>query len=70
MKDQKKIIETTIIEMLLERGKGKTICPSEVVRRLYPESWREKMSDVRAVAKELVDKKMIFITQKGEVASP
>ena len=66
LKTQNKIIESTIIEMLLERGVGKSICPSEVVRRLYPENWREKMDAVRSVAKELVEKKLIEITQKGK----
>ena len=70
MKDQKKVLEETIIEMLTERGAGKTICPSEVVRRLYPENWREKMDEIRSVAKELVIKKLIVITQKGEIVTP
>ena len=55
------------MEMLIERGVGKSICPSEVVRRLYPENWREKMNLVRSVAKDLVEKNLIEITQKGEV---
>jgi len=66
MKDYK-VLESTILELLIERGEGKTICPSEVVRRLYPESWRDKMEDVRAVARDLVAKNQIEITQKGEV---
>jgi hypothetical protein len=64
-----KILEETILEMLLERGEGKSICPSEVVRRLYPLNWREKMDDVRTVARELVAKDKIEITQKGEVVN-
>ena len=67
MKNQNKIIESTIMEMLNERGVGKTICPSEVVRLLYPNNWREKMDDVRNVAKELVGKRLIEITKKGRV---
>ena len=70
MKDQKKLLEETIMEMLIERGAGKTICPSEVVRRLYPENWREKMDEIRSVAKELVIQKLIVITQKGEIVTP
>jgi hypothetical protein len=64
-----KILEETILEMLLEQGEGKSICPSEVVRRLYPLNWREKMDDVRTVARELVAKDKIEITQKGEVVN-
>jgi hypothetical protein len=65
-----KSLENAIIELLLQRGQGKTICPSEVVRRLYPDNWREKMDDVRQVARELVKKDKIEITQKGEVVDP
>ena len=69
MKDHK-ILENTILEMLLERGEGKSICPSEVVRRLYPLNWREKMDDVRTAARDLVAENKIEITQKGEVVNP
>ena len=65
-----KILGNTILEMLLERGEGKSICPSEVVRRLYPLNWREKMDDVRTAARELVAENKIEITQKGEVVNP
>ena len=65
-----KILENTILEMLLERGEGKSICPSEVVRRLYPLYWKEKMDDVRTAARELVAENKIEFTQKGEVVNP
>ncbi len=70
MIDKSSLLEATIMEMLISRGKGKTICPSEVVRCLYPENWREKMNDVRNVAKTLVEKQLIVITQKGVVVHP
>ena len=70
MRDDNTILEMAIMEILMERGEGKSICPSEVVRRLYPENWRDKMTDVRQAARELVKKQIIVITQKGQVVDP
>jgi hypothetical protein len=65
-----KNIKNCILEKLLKRGVGKTICPSEVARELYPKNWREKMEDIRKVSKILVVEVKIVITQKGEVVDP
>ncbi|MBC7429612.1 MAG: DUF3253 domain-containing protein [Bacteriovorax sp.] len=59
-------IEDTIIELLLVRGTDKTICPSEVVRQLYPENWRDKMDAVRRVAGNLVQENILIITHKNQ----
>jgi hypothetical protein len=59
-----KKIANLILEMLLRRDPGKTICPSEVARSLYPENWREEMEHIREVAKVLVSEGKIVITQK------
>lgn len=66
MKDDK-LLEETIMKLLRERGKDKSICPSEVVRHLYPDDWNDKMEDVRRVARNLVQKNLIVITQKNKV---
>lgn len=70
MKVTDKTIENEIIEMLLRRGEGKTICPSEVARKLFPETWREEMEHVRTIAKYLVKTGKISITQAGQVVDP
>ncbi|MBY0415343.1 MAG: DUF3253 domain-containing protein [Bdellovibrionales bacterium] len=62
-----KEIEDTIIKLLLTRDTDKTICPSEVVRKLYPANWREKMYKVRKVAGNLVQENIIEITQKNKI---
>jgi hypothetical protein len=67
MKVSDKNIEDEILEMLMRRGEGKTICPSEVARKLYPESWREEMEHVRQIARKLVKEEKIVITQAGQV---
>ena len=56
--------------MLLVRGPGKTICPSEVARKLFPEDWRNQMEGVRTEARKLVKEGKLLITQKGEIVDP
>ena len=63
-------IKKTIVDLLKQRDTGKTICPSEVARLLYPEDWREHMEEVRAVGQELVEEDVIEITQKGFPVTP
>jgi hypothetical protein len=65
-----KKISDTILEMLLIRGQGKTICPSEVARKLFPADWRSHMETVRIEARKLVKDGKLVITQKGEVVDP
>lgn len=59
-------IEDTIIKVLLARDLEKTICPSEVARKLYPENWRDKMELIRKVAGKLVQENIIVVTQKNQ----
>lgn len=58
-------IAKTIIELSTERGKDKTICPSEVARKLWPNDWRKYMEEIRKTAFALRDAGKITITQKG-----
>ena len=59
-------IAEAIRDLLLKRGAGKTICPSEAARSLRSE-WRPLMPDVRRVAAGLPD---IVATQKGAPVYP
>ncbi len=61
-------LENEILSLLIERGPQKTICPSEVVRKLFPDNWHDKMEEVRRAARRLVHKKSIIITQKNREA--
>jgi hypothetical protein len=65
-----KKISETILEMLLTRGPGKTICPSEVARKLYSDDWRSHMEAVRKEARKLVKEGKLLITQRGVVVDP
>lgn len=56
------------IETRLARcGHGKTICPSEVARALWPDAqWRDHMGDVRRVAADMATQGQLTATQRGE----
>lgn len=61
--------QSRIIELLLQRAPGKTICPSEVLPIELKQN-KEVMEEVRKAARDLVAKGKIEITQKGEVINP
>jgi hypothetical protein len=63
-------IRKRILELTEEVAAGKTICPSEVARDLWPDDWRSHMEEVRDVASELQSEGKIEISQKGEVVTP
>lgn len=70
MNEERKRITEEILRLLEERGEGKTICPSEAVRRLYPDDWRDRMELCREAAAELADSGRIEIHQGGKTVDP
>jgi hypothetical protein len=64
------IIEDCLLSLVGDRGPEKTICPSEVARRLSPHDWRSLMPHVRAVGIQLASAGKIIVTQKGQVVNP
>jgi hypothetical protein len=62
-------IETEILARVQARGAGKSICPSEVARALWPQDWRAHMDAVRSVAYALHAQNQITITQAGQAVS-
>jgi len=66
----KKLIETEIMRLLHKRGEEKTICPSEVARKLYPKTWRTHMDAIREVAIQLAQNRQLVITQKKQPIDP
>lgn len=58
-------ITEKIIALATARGSTKTICPSEVARKLWPDNWRKHMPEVRACAYTLRDTGKVRIMQKG-----
>jgi hypothetical protein len=59
-------IEDAIFALLSDREGGKTICPSEVARRLAPKQWKSLMHSVREVAARLALEGRLVSTQKGQ----
>ncbi|HEX4878737.1 MAG TPA: DUF3253 domain-containing protein [Limnobacter sp.] len=56
-------IESLIFELLGQRAPGRSVCPSEVARQFSPEGWRNWMSPVRGVARELLRQGRLRVTQ-------
>ncbi|PPG38045.1 DUF3253 domain-containing protein [Pseudoclavibacter sp. RFBA6] len=60
-------LERVILDLLDNRAKGATICPSEAARAVGGDEWRDDMDAARAAAQRLVDAGEVDITQGGEV---
>ena len=63
-------LQSAILDLLAQRGPGKTICPSEVARAVDPLHWRPLMDKTRAAAARLADQGVILITQHGKPVDP
>jgi len=59
-------IEETILGLLARRDPGKTICPSDAARALS-DDFRPLMAPVRRVARDLVGRGELEVTQSGRV---
>ena len=59
-------VRAAILDLALQRGRAKSLCPSEVAKALA-EDWRPLMPDVRAVAAEMPE---IVATQGGVEVDP
>jgi len=57
-------VRAAILEAVIRRGAGRTICPSEVARALA-DDWRALMPAVRDQAARLQDEGAITATQGG-----
>jgi len=58
------------IEELLRARRSKTICPSEVARRVGGDDWRGLMERTRAAARRLAERGELEIRQRGERVDP
>lgn len=62
-------IETEILAQTEARGPGKSICPSDVARKLADE-WRPLMHSVRQASVRLAEAGRIEILRKGKPIDP
>jgi hypothetical protein len=64
-------LEAAILELLVERGAGKTICPSEAAKLVggtaQRRDWEGLMEPAREAARRLVKAGRIVVTQKDKV---
>ncbi len=63
-------LESTILDLLNQRARTSTICPSEAARAVDPDGWRELMEPARRAARRLVAAGDVQITQGGKVVDP
>ncbi|NYF49722.1 DUF3253 domain-containing protein [Tunturiibacter gelidoferens] len=67
-------LEAAILELLAERGRDKTICPSEAAKAVgglaSRRDWEGLMEPARAAARHLVAAGKIVMTQRGHVVDP
>jgi hypothetical protein len=67
-------LEAAILELLAERGRDKTICPSEAAKAVGGKEerrdWEGLMEPARAAARRLVAAGKIVMTQGGRVVDP
>ena len=59
-------LRDAVLGLLNERLPGRTICPSEVARRLGGKEWRELMELVRNAAWQLASIGQVVILQRGQ----
>lgn len=60
-------LREAILALALQRGRDKSLCPSEVARALEPEDWQALMPEVRRVAAGMPE---IMATQNGVEVDP
>ncbi|MGH1572251.1 DUF3253 domain-containing protein [Methylobacterium sp. P31] len=73
LKTDEAAIETTMLDLVAERGADKTVCPSEVARALggpHPNGWGPLMQPVRRTAVRLAHAGQIAILRKGRPVDP
>lgn len=63
------VLRTAILDFC-RRRKGKSFCPSEVVRQMYPEDWRLFMPDIQETMMDMYREGFIQVTQGGELVDP
>ena len=63
-------LEDAVRDLLGQRGRTATICPSEAARAVGGDDWAALMEPARAAARRLVADGEVEITQRGRVVDP
>jgi len=59
-------VREAILELTVQRGAGKTICPTDAAKAVSQSEWRKVLPDVRAEAIRLHKAGTISIYRKGK----
>jgi hypothetical protein len=68
--DVDKRLEATILDLLAQRARTSTICPSDAARAVGGEGWRELMPAASDRARALARDGVVEVVQKGERLDP
>ena len=66
-------LEAAILNLLKQRARGATLCPSEAARAVFgsdSDEWKAAMASTREAARRLVAEGRLVITQGGKVVDP
>lgn len=63
------VLRTAILDFC-NRRKAKSFCPSEVVRKMFPEDWELFMPDIQEEMMDMYREGLIQVTQKGVAIDP
>lgn len=63
------VLRVAILDFCLRR-KAKSFCPSDVVRRIFPEDWELFMPEIREEMMKMYREGLIQVTQKGMPIDP
>ncbi|MEL6258832.1 MAG: DUF3253 domain-containing protein [Pseudomonadota bacterium] len=63
-------VRDAILDLVADRGVGKTICPTEAAKQVSADAWRKVLVDVRAEAVRLAKAGEISIYRKGRPVDP
>ena len=63
-------LERALLEILAQRDRASTLCPSEASRRVRPDTWREILEDTRSAARRLAADGRVEIRSRGKRVDP
>lgn len=63
------VLRVAILDFCYRR-KEKSFCPSEVLRRMFPEDWKLFMPDIREVMMAMYREGLIQVSQRGVPVDP
>lgn len=70
LRDVDVALEAAVRDLLRQRPRTATICPSEAARAVGGDDWQALMEPARAAARRLVASGEVEITQDGRVVDP